>query len=158
MKVARKESKSRHIVFGIIGCVIAIAFAGMLFYPLYVRYVAGIYAKEFATVLNSHDRKRYDDFFEEDTVFKYGEKEISYADAREYILQIQDFASGDSYGHLEEHAQIFGTKEYKVSLMLPVSTAEGGYSGIAEGWFMLRRKNVLFFEIKEVGFYDVGNG
>lgn len=156
MKVARKESKSRHIVFGIIGCVIAIA--GMFFYPLYVRYVAGSYAKEFATVLNSHDRKRYDDFFEEDTVFKYGENEIPYADVREYVLKIQDFASADSYGHLKEDARIFRTKEYKVSLMLPISSSEEGYSGIVEGWFVLRRKNVLFFEIKEVGFYDVGNG
>lgn len=142
------------ILIIVLGCGIVI---GILFYPLYVRYVAVNYAREFATVLNSHDIKKYDAFFEKDTVFKYGGKEITYADVREQLAKNQNFESADSYGHLEENIGIFCTKEYRVSLMLPISTYDDEFSGIVEGWFVLQRKCMLFFEIKEVEIYEIEN-
>ncbi len=150
----RKVFKRKYITFGMIGCVITIIFVGgVFFYPLYVRYVAGNYAKEFAVVLNSHDMKKYDAFFNEDTVFRYGDKEITYADARKHISQIREFESKDSYGHLDENTNVFAEKEYEVSLMLPVRVNNGEFNGILEGWLVLKRKCIFLSEIKEVGVY-----
>lgn len=44
-------------------------------------------------------------------------------------------------------------KEYEVSLMLPVRVNNGEFNGILEGWFVLKRKCIFLFEIKEVGVY-----
>ncbi len=94
--------------------------------PWYVKGVAGIYTRNFADVLNSHNTKSYDRFFSKDTIFELNGKQITYADAKENMEKMQAFTSRFSYGHLEEwtnRKEFFAvaiSKEYSVCLRLPI--------------------------------------
>ena len=125
-------------------------------YPFYVHWAAGNYTKKFADVLNSHDMKQYDRFFDDDLIFELNGKEITYADARESMERTQKFSSVGSYGHLDEFTNVFLEKEYEVYLMLPISKYDNGNDivtlGIVEGTIILERKWILFFPMKKVIF------
>ena len=141
----------------------------LIAYPFYIRWIAGNYAKEFAHVLNSHDTKKYDKFFCEDTVFELNGRQIKYADAKENMEKVQTFTCEGSYGHLEEECDfwefikhVYVKKDYTVSLMLPVWDYRVGEHiitvGIIEGEMILKRKAIIFYEIEQVTFYDDREG
>ena len=141
----------------------------LIIYPFYIRWVAGNYAKEFAHVLNSHDMKKYDKFFSEDTVFELSDRQVKYADAKENMEKVQAFTCEGSYGHLEEEydfweliKHVYVKKEYNVSLMLPVWDYQAGEHiitvGIIEGEMILKRKAIIFYDIEQVTFYDDKEG
>lgn len=131
-----------------------------ILYPFYVHWVAGNYTKKFADVLNSHDMKQYDKFFDDDLIFELNGKEITYADARESMERTQKFSSVGSYGYLDEYTNVFLEKEYEVSLMLPISEYDNGNDivnlGMVEGTIILERKWILFFPMKKVIFDEYG--
>ena len=133
-----------------------------IIYPFYVHWAAGNYTKKFAGVLNSHDMKQYDRFFDDDTVFELNGKDITYADARESMERVQKFSSGGSYGHLSEYTNVFLEKEYDVSLMLSISKYDNGNDivtvGGLEGGIILERKWIFFFHMKKVEFYYDNEG
>lgn len=158
------KSHFKVIVFLII-CIVLY----LIIYPFYIRWIAGNYAKEFAYVLNSHDMKKYDKFFSEDTVFELNDRQIKYADAKENMKKVQAFTSKGSYGHLEEEydfweliMNVYVKKEYTVSLMLPVWDYRVGEHiitvGIIEGEMILKRKAIFFYDIEQVTFYDDREG
>ena len=134
-------------------------------YPIYIKCIAGNYARKFADVLNSHDVEKYDVFFSEDTVFELNGKEIKYVDAKENMEKVQAFTSRYSYGHLDEWfdfkeliVNTYIRKEYTVSLMLPISDYQDGENIFIEGEMILKRKWIFFFDIERVTFYDDKEG
>ena len=137
------------------------AFLCILFL-FYSHWIAGNCRTKFADVLNFHDMKQYDKFFDDDTVFELNGKEITYAEARESMERVQKFSSAYSYGNLPEDLNEYFKKEYEVGLMLPISEYDNGNDivtlGILEGEIILERKWILFFHIKKVIFYDDKEG
>lgn len=159
-----RKTKLKVITF-LITCIVLY----LIIYPFYIRWIAGNYTKKFAYVLNSHDMKKYDKFFTEDTVFELNGRQIKYADAKENMEKVQTFTSKDSYGHLEEEydfwkwiKNVYVKKEYTVSLMLPVWDYRVGEHiipvGIIEGEMILKRKAIFFYNIEQVTFYDDREG
>jgi len=126
-------------------------------YPYYIHYIVGYYSKQFATVLNSHNIEQYDQFFSEYTVFEVKGKKINYINARENMVAIKTFNSAYSYGHLEEGTNVFTSKKYVSSLMLPI-VDYNEHNFMLEGEFILQRKYLLFFDIEKVTFYDDQEG
>lgn len=126
-------------------------------YPQYVRYAAGYYAKQFATVLNTHNIEQYNQFFSEDTIFVVKGKEINYLNARNNMAEKKTYNSAYSYGHLKEGTNVFIGKKYISSLMLPI-TDYNKHNFTLEGEFVLQRKFLFFFEIEKVIFYDDQEG
>lgn len=134
----------------------------LLAYPLYVHWIAGHYAKQFGIILDLHDMQKYDSFFDEDTLFVWNGKQILYSDARNNMNQLKSFTSAGAYGHLDEDTNVYTDREYVVSLMLPISDFDEGAAtrepGILEGEFIIQRKWLFFFRIKQVYFFDDKEG
>ncbi len=137
------------------------AFLCILFL-FYSHWIAGNYRTKFADVLNSHDMKQYDKFFDDDTVFELNGKKITYAEARESMEKTQKFSSVGSYGSLPEDLNEYFKKEYEVGLMLPISEYDNGNDivtvGGLEGEIILERKWIFFFHMKKVEFYYDNEG
>ena len=147
--------------------IIAIVCIALYFtiYPLYIKWIAGNYAKKFSDVLNSHDMEMYDNFFSKDTIFEFESsgRQIKYIDAKKNMEKMQAFTSKGSYGHLEEWFDFKEfimnaiRKEYCVYLRLPISDYQNGENivevGIIEGEMILKRKWMFFFDIEKVTFY-----
>ena len=126
-----KENISRFKGIMIIAIVCIILY--FTIYPLYIRWIAGNYAKKFSDVLNSHDMEK-----------------------------MQAFTSKGSYGRLEEWYDykelIMITclrKEYTVDFFLPISDYHDGKDTkpFIEGEMILKRKWMFFFDIEKVTFY-----
>lgn len=73
------------------------------------------------------------------------------------MVAIKTFNSAYSYGHLEEGTNVFTSKKYVSSLMLPI-VDYNEHNFMLEGEFILQRKYLLFFDIEKVTFYDDQEG
>lgn len=121
----------------LIACVVAL-------YPLYIKWLTGRYAKQFAEVFSSHNVEEWDKLFGNDTVFEWENQTVIYSDIRTLIEDKESFTCEYSYGHLHEETNVYLDNEYMVSLMLPIESYNDGTGirrpGSLEGEFVLARK------------------